>query len=155
MLKEVCVQQVAGQVSNSQSPCRAPSCNLCSWLRLRLLLSCTNICPALGMDCNTLSQGIASLASFLGTFGYKDAGDELAFPKKKLRARWMRKPDMPRVFISEIKACCNTVLCWRREGDMRTCPERQSLHRPLDVQACGRAAMFSMQRALDCSAVRP
>ena len=66
------------------------------------------------MDCTTLLQGIASLASFLETFGYKDAGDELAFPKKKLRARWMRKPDMPRVFISEIKACCNTVLCWHR-----------------------------------------
>ncbi|KAK9840541.1 hypothetical protein WJX81_000400 [Elliptochloris bilobata] len=48
-------------------------------------------------------QGIASLASFLETFGYADAGDELAFPNKKLRARWMRKPGMPRVFLSEIK----------------------------------------------------
>lgn len=59
------------------------------------------------MDCSILLQGIASLASFLETFGYKDAGDELAFPKKKLRARWMRKPDVPRVFISEIKARCD------------------------------------------------
>ncbi len=51
-------------------------------------------------------QGIASLAAFLETFGYRDAGDELDFPKKKLRARWMRmwppRADLPRVFISEL-----------------------------------------------------
>ena len=112
MLKEACVQQVAGQVSNRQSICRAPSRNVCSQLRLPFTMQqyahkqCKNR--------TTLLQGIASLASFLETFGYEDAGDELAFPKKKLRARWMRKPDMPRVFISEIKASYNSLLLWKR-----------------------------------------
>ncbi len=52
------------------------------------------------------------MARFLESFGYRDGGDELAFPKKKLRARWMRPPraDLPRVFISELKARHNAYL---------------------------------------------
>ena len=62
----------------------------------------------LGLRPQLEGQGIASLSAFLETFGYRDAGDELDFPKKKLRARWMRmwppRDDLPRVFISELKA---------------------------------------------------
>jgi len=77
-------------------------------------------------------QGIASLAAFLETFGYRDAGDELDFPKKKLRARWMRmwppRADLPRVFISELKAGARAgPHLWCRAGALLACMSEGSL----------------------------
>jgi hypothetical protein len=49
--------------------------------------------------------GIASVARLFEDFGYSER-DELSFPAKKLRARWYSPPDpeLPRVFVSELKA---------------------------------------------------
>jgi hypothetical protein len=75
---------------------------------------------ALGLRPQLEGQGIASLSAFLETFGYRDTGDELDFPKKKLRARWLRmwppRDDLPRVFISELKAGPARGRAWRWAG---------------------------------------
>ena len=50
--------------------------------------------------------GIKSIATIFQEFGYQQR-DELQFPAKKLRALWFSppqdRPDLPRIFISEIK----------------------------------------------------
>ena len=81
--------------------------------------------------------GIKSMSTIFVEFGYRQR-DELQFPEKKLRALWFSppkdRPDLPRIFISELKVLC-----------------RQSLFRDMNC-VCEELPLFCCQHAACWSA---